>query len=254
MRGKAGLVAILLLLAPLAAFADSIVAGLSQNRVSITASFNGSQIIVYGAIKRESPLPPEATQMIVTIEGPGTPVVVRRKDRVGGIWINDASAKFKPVPSFYEVATTAPLQDILNESEDRAFGITLPQFIGPDNAVSDAPDKGEFSDALLRIRSSAQVYRLSEGAVSLVQDTLFRTDVDLPANLIEGEYRVRIFLLRGGQVLSYGNEVIDVRRAGLERFLFSLSKQQPFLYGLVALALAAFAGWASSEVFRRLRA
>lgn len=254
MKTKTGLLSLLFLLVPLAAFADSIVAGLSQNRVSITASFNGSQIIVYGAIRRDSPPPADPTQMIVTIEGPGTPVVVRRKDRVGGIWINDASAKFKLVPSFYEVATTAPLHDILNESEDRAFGITLPQFIGPDNALSDAADRGEFSDALLRIRSVAKTYRISEGAVSLVEGTLFRTDVDLPANLIEGEYRVRIFLLRGGQVLSYGNEVIDVRRAGLERFLFSLSKQQPFLYGVIALALAAFAGWASSEVFRRLRA
>ena len=37
---------------------ETIVAGLSQNRVSITADFDGSEIIVYGAVRRES-RPPE---------------------------------------------------------------------------------------------------------------------------------------------------------------------------------------------------
>ena len=46
---------------------------------------------------------------------------------------------------------------------------------------------------------------------------------------------------------------IDVRKAGLERFLFALAQDQPLLYGLASLLLAVFAGWGASEVFRRLR-
>ncbi len=34
---------------------ETIVAGLSQNRVSITAHFDGSEILIYGAVKREAP-------------------------------------------------------------------------------------------------------------------------------------------------------------------------------------------------------
>ena len=36
---------------------EKIVAGLSQNRVSITANFDGSEILIYGAVKREEPAP-----------------------------------------------------------------------------------------------------------------------------------------------------------------------------------------------------
>ena len=79
MNAKTGLLAVLLLLAPLAAFADSIVAGLSQNRVSITATFVGSEILIFGAVKRDEP-PPEddPLRVVVVVEGPKGPITVRR--------------------------------------------------------------------------------------------------------------------------------------------------------------------------------
>jgi len=46
---------------------------------------------------------------------------------------------------------------------------------------------------------------------------------------------------------------IDVRKVGLERFLFNLAHQQPVLYGLMSLAIAIAAGWGASAAFRALR-
>ncbi|HEX9859282.1 MAG TPA: TIGR02186 family protein, partial [Paracoccaceae bacterium] len=57
---------------------EQIVAGLSQNRVSITANFDGSEILIYGAVKRESPAPDNfPLQVIVTVEGPSKAQIVR---------------------------------------------------------------------------------------------------------------------------------------------------------------------------------
>ena len=64
---------------------------------------------------------------------------------------------------------------------------------------------------------------MDENSVQLVEQTLFRTDVALPANLTEGHYVVRLFILRDGRVLDSQERVIDVRKAGLERFLYNLS-------------------------------
>ena len=36
---------------------ETVIAGLSQSHVSITTDFSGSEIFVYGAIKREAPVP-----------------------------------------------------------------------------------------------------------------------------------------------------------------------------------------------------
>ena len=37
--------------------AEEIVAGLSQTEVSITANFTGTEIMIYGAVKRDAPAP-----------------------------------------------------------------------------------------------------------------------------------------------------------------------------------------------------
>ena len=76
----------------------------------------------------------------------------------------------------------------------------------------------------------------------------------LPANLTEGEYKVRLFLTRDGRVVDHQDRVIFVRKEGLERFLFNLSREQPLIYGIVALLLAGLFGWGASVAFRLVRA
>jgi uncharacterized protein (TIGR02186 family) len=230
------------------------VAGLSQSRVSITARFDGSEILVYGAVKRDTP-PPEGPplEVIVTVEGPAAAVMVRRKDHSFGLWINRDSVKIDAAPSFYAVATTAPLADFLSDTEDLRHHISIPRVIRAVGIAAEAPDAPSFTDALIRIREAEGAYVISEGAVTLSQDTLFRTDVALPANLTEGKYRVRIFLTRGGLVVDELESSIDVRKEGLERWLTNLAEQQPLIYGLLSLLIAVLAGWGASAAFRFIR-
>lgn len=245
---------LLLVLALPAAAQEVIVSGMSQNRVSITADFDGSEILIYGAVKRDTP-PPEGgpLEVIVTVEGPSTPVAVRRKDRVAGIWVNNASVQIDSAPSFYAVATTGPLDHVLSDIDNLRYGITIERMIRAIGISDEADKAGEFVLALLRVRTNEGRYRILEGKVELTEDTLFRTDIVLPANLTEGEYKVRLFLLRDKRVIASQEKVIGVRKEGLERFLFSMAKEQPLLYGLVSLVLAALAGWGASAAFRLIR-
>jgi uncharacterized protein (TIGR02186 family) len=237
-----------------AAAQETIVAGLSQNRVSITADFDGSEILIYGAVKRDAPAPDAgALEVIVTVEGPAAPVAVRRKDRVAGIWVNNATVRVDSAPSFYAVATTGPLRHILSDVENLRYGITIERVIRAIGIADEADRAGEFVLALLRVRTNEGRYRVLEGKVELTEDTLFRADVVLPANLTEGEYKVRLFLLRDKRVIANQERVIGVRKEGLERFVFNLAQEQPLLYGLLSLVLAAVAGWGASAAFRLIR-
>jgi uncharacterized protein (TIGR02186 family) len=94
---------------------------------------------------------------------------------------------------------------------------------------------------------------MREGAVAFDEQTLFRTAIALPANLTEGAYQTRIFLTREGRVVSQYQTVIDVRKVGLERWLFTMSREQPMLYGLMSIAIAIAAGWAASAAFQVMR-
>lgn len=233
---------------------EEVVAGLSSSAISITANFDGSDLLVYGAVKREAPAPATSKlDVIVTVEGPSTPLTVRRKSRSFGIWINTASVVVDRAPSFYAVATTGPLDDILSQTEDLRRKISVPQLIRSVGAPQHIGDSPSFTEALIRLRTANGLYSMHEGSVDLTRDTLFRTDVDLPANLVEGDYRTRFFLLRDRRVVAMGESAIYVRKVGLERWLYDLAQQQPAAYGVLALALAALAGWGASAAFRLLK-
>ena len=239
---------------PLMLGAQSLVLGLSEDEVAITVNFDGSQILVFGAIKHEAPVLDETPlDVIVTVRGPSQAATVYRKDRVLGIWANNASLKINHAPSFYAISSTGALEDILSELADVENRITLPKVIlsveapvGPDNVQS-------FTQALTRIRTEKGLYQVNEGQTTLVDDTLFRTNVTLPANLVEGDYLVQVFLMQNGQVLADYETKLGVHKQGLERWLYSMSREQPFYYGIMALAIAIFAGWGASAIFRFIR-
>ena len=247
------LAALLCLILPLAAAGEEVVLGLSQDNVAITATFDGSEILVFGAVRREAPIPDEPLDVIVTIAGPSLPVTVRRKDKRFGIWVNVEAVEVDAAPSFYAISTTRPLDKVLSNVEDLRHKVSIPRAIRSVGAPMEVQNAQAFSEAVIRIRKDNGSYLLQEGGVSLDQQTLFRTAVTLPANLTEGDYSTRIFLTRGGQVVSQYDTVIDVRKVGLERWLFTLSREQPMLYGLMSLAIAIAAGWGAAQAFQMLR-
>lgn len=233
---------------------ERLVSGLSQDQVAITATFTGSEILIYGAIRRDRPAAAEGPPgIIVTVEGPSQGVTVRRKDRVGGIWVNTQGVRIGAAPDFYVVASSAPLGQMLDPAEDVRHRISPPLAVRALSGGLDVEDTTPFTEALLRIRTESGRYRVDEGAVRILEDTLFRADVRLPSNLVEGDYRARIFLLRGGRVIDSDTVPIRVQKVGLERWLYRLAIHQPFWYGLMSLALAMAAGLIASAAFRALR-
>ncbi len=245
--------ALIMLLTSPFVLAEKVVLGMSQDEVAITATFDGSNILVFGAIQRDAPIPETPIDVIVTVSGPSEPLDVRRKAKRFGIWVNTDTVQVDAAPSFYAIATSAPLGDILTETEDLRHKVSINRAIRSVGAPMNILDAQSFTDAVIRIREANGLYRLQEGSVSIDQQTLFRTSINMPANLTEGDYSTRIFITRDGAVVDQLSTKIDVRKVGLERFLFSLSREQPLLYGLMSLAIAIFAGWAASAVFQVIR-
>lgn len=235
--------------------AEEVVLGLSKNEVAITTSFNGSEILIFGAVKREEPIPDgEPLNVIITIAGPSEPLTVRRKEKKLGIWVNTDSVEVDHAPSFYAVATSGLLRDALNNIEDLRYKISVPRAIRSVGAPMDVTDAATFTEAVIRIRTESDLYQLLEDSVTVDDQTLFQTSVRMPAALTEGAYATRIFLTRDGNVISSYETAIDVRKVGLERWLYTLSRENAMLYGLMSLAIAIAAGWGASAVFRMFRA
>lgn len=255
------LFALLLLLLPLSAHgeepahAEQVVGALSQNRVSITANFDGSEIFIFGAVKRSEPVPPDAPplEVVISVEGPSRPVTVRRKERVLGIWVNTESAEIDRAPTYYAIATTGPLDEIMSETERLRYQIGMDKVVHTIGARSEVADPEKFTDAVVRLRERQGLYKEEDGIVDLREETLFSTSIALPANLVEGTYKTEMFLLRGRKVVHVEETAIEVRKEGLERLIYTTAHERPLLYGILSIIVALVFGYAASEAFRLLR-
>ncbi|QJF52425.1 TIGR02186 family protein [Roseobacter ponti] len=246
---------LLALIAGLPVLAEEVVLGLSKDTVSINTSFDGSEILIFGAVKREAPIQDDPRlQVIVTVSGPEETFTVRRKEKRFGIWVNTDAVEVDSAPSFYAVSSSTVLGLSISDTEDLRHRVSIPRAIRSVGAPDTIADATRFTDALIRIKSRSNQYQLNEGTVSVDEQTLFRTAIELPAALTEGDYQTRIFLTRGGEVVSQYETSIYVRKVGLERWLFRLSRENALMYGLMSLAIAIGAGWAASAVFRMFRA
>ncbi|MEM1316412.1 MAG: TIGR02186 family protein [Pseudomonadota bacterium] len=234
---------------------ERVVAALSQNQVSITTTYSGSEIFVFGAVKRDAPAVEARLDVVVAVDGPPEPVIVRRKARRFGIWANADAVEINEAPSFYAVSASGPLDEILSATDDLRHRIGVQRQVRAvdlDDAV-DPQERDSFREAVIRLRAADGLYLEMQDEVRITDDTLFAARFALPANLVEGDYRARVFLLHDKAVVDVYETSIAVRKAGLERWLYTLSREAPLIYGLLSIAVALVAGWGASEAFRLLR-
>lgn len=237
------------------ASAERTVMALSQEEVGISATFDGTDILVYGGITLETgeTRPAGPLGVIVTVDGPPAIATVRRKTSVGGIWINSDAGRYVPVPSFYSVASTAPLDRLVTPEEDRLYAIGIAARVRSVTVRRPTGEAEQFDEALQRIGLRDGRFRLRPDGVELRSGTLFQASFSLPATISNGDYVVRVFLTRDGQVIDASRRVFAVKKAPVERFVFQLAKENGTLYGVLCVVLAVAAGWLASVVVGLIR-
>ena len=243
--------ALLALLAVPAAAQESVVTGLSADEIALNATFDGSELFLFGAIRRDGPVPEEAgpLDIVITLKGPPRDVMVRRKERRFGIWVNSDSVEVRRAPSFYAVATTAPLDRILSQTAQLRYGIGMDQAVRRVGGHASLTDTAPFTEALIRLKEGNGSYVQAAGAVKVAEETLFQTRIEMPANLVEGDYAAEFFLVRDFGVVYSGETLIRVEKTGIERWLYNLSVAEPLLYGIGSVLLALAAGWVAATAF-----
>ena len=82
-------------------------ADLATHLIAITTGFTGASVVLFGATDGPG-------DIAVAVRGPEREMTVRRKSRVAGIWVNTRELTFTNVPSFYAVAASRPIEDMVS--------------------------------------------------------------------------------------------------------------------------------------------
>lgn len=240
-----------LLLATHAALAqnETVALDTSTKEISIAPDFSGAEIAVFGAVDNSK----QATRtsgyydIIIVFRGPAETIVTRRKQRVAGVWVNGESRTFTRVPSFFGVLSNRPISEIATPETLRQFDIEFDP--APLDESTAPPD--EFERALVRLKEEDGMYVKAPLSVVFLSRSLFRATIKLPVRVLEGTYTAQIYLFHDGKLLSWDTAFLEVRKVGIERTIYMLASTQPWLYGTIAVAIAALSGLLGWALFRR---
>ncbi|MEO5757023.1 MAG: TIGR02186 family protein [Mesorhizobium sp.] len=233
---------------------EGIQIGLSTDNVSITAGFSGADLTIFGSLENPDPLVARQGRydVIVVLEGPPKPVVVRRKDRVLGVWVNLESETFENVPVSYSVATTRPLQDITEPNSYKQLSLGASNlYMQPADAGDSPATIEEFTAALRERKAGIGLYSENVGGVQFLSQNLFRATVRLAPNVPVGTHKARAFLFKSGLFIKESSAQLEIRKSGFEQSIFRVAHDYSFLYGVFAVSLAMVTGWLGRLIFRR---
>ncbi|HTG39274.1 TIGR02186 family protein [Sphingomonas sp.] len=246
-----------MLLAPLmmaqSGDAPILVPDASQREIEIIYSFTGADLLLFGAIlypdRRAAERPAD---IVVVVKGPSQSVRMREKQKVAGMWVNAESMRYRSAPSFYAIASSRPVDRIVDERTRAIYELGLDSLQLSPIGSEPADVQSRFVKGLVDLRRRSGLYVEAPGAVEITDGVLYRARIAIPARVPVGRFTAETFLIRDGRVLAAAVREIDIRKSGFERFVAAAAQNHGVLYGLIAVALSVAFGWAAGAIWRRI--
>ena len=245
---------ILLALAPLlmAQAKPVLVPDISARSVEIRYSFTGAQLLLFGAILYPGGrIPTDKADIVVVLKGPVEPIIVREKQKIAGIWMNADSNRFRSAPSFYAVASSRPVRELVDERTAAIYELGLQDLqLSPGGGA--LPEKERrFEAGLLDLRRRSGLYAEHPNGVEISEGVLYRARITIPSQVPVGTYTTETFLIDDGKVIAAATRDVQIGKAGFERTVALAARQHGFLYGLAAVLMSLGLGWSAAMLFRR---
>jgi uncharacterized protein (TIGR02186 family) len=230
-----------------------LVPDVSQRKVEIAYSFTGAELLLFGAILYpDGRLPTEKADIVVVLKGPSQKIRVWEKQRLlGTIWANVESVRFQSSPGYYAIASSNPLPKMVDDRTAAIYELGLNNIQLSPTEVEDANKLGRFEKGLVHLKNRNALFIDRTGTVEITDHVLYRARLFIPARVPTGHYTAETFLLSKGRILAAATRDVEIRKSGFERFVAKSAENEPFLYGLSAIFLSLFLGWAASALSRR---
>ena len=226
---------------------NQIVADLSQENVKISTDFQGAKILLFGAYDGK-----KGDDIIVIVTGPKGLVTVQKKEKILGVWVNTRKVNYINAPKYLNISSNRRIDDILNKKTQKISEIGLNNLkirIQPGIKVE---NEGNWRQALTRNMLKSNLWSINENSITLNKDSLFRSYLELPSNVITGQFEVKILHYRNSKLVSQQINSINVSKSGISAEIYDIAQNYSTLYGIFAVLLAVLVGWGSNLIFRKV--
>ena len=229
-----------------------LVPDISARSIEIRYSFTGAQLLLFGAILYPGGrVPNDPADVVVVLKGPVEPILLREKQKIAGIWMNADSNRFRSAPSYFAVASSRPVRELVDERTAAIYELGL-QDMQLSTGGGALPEKERrFEAGLLDLRKRQGLYAEYPSGVEISEGVLYRARISIPSQVPVGTYTAETFLISDGEVIAAATREIEIGKSGFERFVALAARQHGFLYGLAAVLLSLGLGYAAAMAFRR---
>jgi uncharacterized protein (TIGR02186 family) len=222
---------------------DAVVADLSAHLIAITSGFSGTSVVLFGATDGPG-------DIIAAVRGPEREMTVWRKGKIAGLWVNAESMTYSNVPSFYAVAASRPLDEVLSPSAATLYRIGTANLRLQSKPVATGERVQRFAKALVEEQQRLGLFAGEPGKITFLGERLFRATFAFPANVPTGSYLVEVFLARDRDVVGGQTTPLRVEKVGIDAEVSDFARREAALYGAIAVLTAVVAGWLASLPFR----
>ncbi len=222
----------------------------SQHEVQLRQGFTGTELLLFGAIlSRDGSRAARDYDIVVILKGPTQSIVVREKSKVAGMWINADSTEFRSAPSYYAIASSRPVPEIVEDKTAAIYEMGLKWLqLSPIGAI-DPAEQARFSSGLVDLNQRGGLYREAPRGVSVKEQVLYQARISLPSSVPIGTYTAETLAVSNGRVVASASSKVEVRKIGFERAIADFAEEQSFFYGLLAVAFSVLMGWIAGRLF-----
>ena len=229
-----------------------LVPDVSARSIEIRYSFTGAQLLLFGAILYPGGRAPDRPlDIAVVVKGPVQPILVREKQQIAGIWMNADSYRFRSAPSYYAIASSRPVRDLVDERTAAIYELGVRDLqLSPGGGA--LPEKERrFEAGLLDLRQRQRLYAEDPTGVEISERVLYRARINIPSQVPVGTYTAETFLIDDGRVVAAATREIEIGKSGFERFIAVAARRYAVFYGLAAVLLSLGLGWFAAWLFAR---
>jgi uncharacterized protein (TIGR02186 family) len=250
--------ALVLALLPATSWAQNdlpkLVPDVSQREINIQSRFTGETLTLFGAIIYPRGVVPEGQiDVAVVLRGPTEPIIVREKKRVAGIWVNASSIDFRSAPTYYAIASSRPISQIIDARTAAIYELGLNRLQLSPTGEIDSAELRRFRSGLVDLNRRDGLYAEAKNGVNITDQVLYRARLAIPSSVPEGRYVAETLLIRNGRVIVADDGVtVEINKTGFERFITIMSQQYSLIYGALAVVISLLLGWIAGLAFGRI--
>jgi len=220
---------------------------IQPQKIYIDSFFSGQKVDVRAVV-------PFGAKVVLRILGPKENLVLMKKGRVAGLWMNVEQVHFQSIPKVYFLWTSEKLSALGSKETLKVMKIDYLSFLSGSLQNKNREEESLLVNELIKLKEADNLYNIFEGAIqikTLEKGVWNRANaiLELPAKIYPGTYTLELIAFKEGKGRLVQASTIEVKLVGFPALVSNLAARKGLLYGTLAVIIATFSGLIIGIIF-----